>query len=52
MALLAGLPMLDFSIISGEKKLNYFIAIQSGLDCNCLPMETFFSEIIANSVRF
>ena len=51
MALQAGLPVLDFSLISGLKKPDYFMAVQQGLDRNYDPMEKLFAEIIENSVQ-
>ena len=51
MALQAGLPVLDFSIISGAKKPDYFAAIQAGMDRNYKPMEHLFAEIIENSIQ-
>jgi len=51
MALQAGLPVLDFSIISGVKKSDYFAAIQAGMDRNYKPMEHLFAEIIENSIQ-
>ena len=50
MALQAGLPLLDFSLIAEEKKPAYFAAIQAGLDKNYKPMERLFAEIIERSV--
>ena len=46
MALQAGMPLLDFSLIAEEKKKDYFAAVQAGLDKNYQPMEKIFSEII------
>ena len=46
MALQAGLPLLNFSAIAGEKKQEYFAAVQAGLERNYAPMERLFSEII------
>lgn len=37
MALQAGLPVLDFSVISGVMKSDYFSAIQLGMDRNYKP---------------
>lgn len=51
MALQAGLPVLDFSIISGPKKSDYFAAIQAGIDRNYEPMEKLFAEIIECSIQ-
>jgi len=50
MALQAGLPILDFSFISGPMKSEYFSAIQIGMDRNYKPMEKLFAEIIENSI--
>ena len=50
MALQAGLPLLDFSPITGEKKEGYFAAVRAGLDRNYRPMEEIFTELIALSV--
>lgn len=50
MALQAGLPLLDFSSIAEEKKQEYFVAIQTGLDKNYAPMERLFAEIIERSL--
>ena len=50
MALQAGLPLLDFSLIAGVKKEAYFAAIQAGMDKNYQPMEKLFSGIIEKSV--
>ncbi len=50
MALQAGLPLLDFSVIAEEKKSAYFAAVQSGLDRDYQPMERLFAEIIERSL--
>ena len=50
MALQAGLPLLDFSVIAEEKKPDYFAAVQAGLDRNYQPMERLFAEIIERSL--
>ncbi len=50
MALQAGLPLLDFSLIAGEKKAEYFVAVQAGLDKNYAAMERLFAEIIEQSL--
>lgn len=49
MALQAGLPVLDFSLLSGPRKLEYFAAVQAGLERDYKPMERLFAEIIACS---
>ena len=50
MALQAGLPLLDFSVIAEEQKPAYFTAVQAGLDRNYQPMERLFAEIIERSL--
>lgn len=50
MALQAGLPLLDFSVVAEVKKLDYFAAVQAGLGRNYLPMERLFAEIIEQSL--
>lgn len=50
MALQAGLPLLDFSPITGEKKEGYFAAVRAGLDRNYRPMEKIFAGVIERSV--
>jgi len=49
MALQAGLPLLDFAVITSEKKKEYFEAIQVGMDKNYRPMEKLFLTIIEKS---
>lgn len=51
MALQAYLPMLDFSVISGLRKLDYFSAVQIGVDRNYELIEVLFKEIIGSSIR-
>jgi len=50
MALQAGLPLLDFSVIAGEKRKEYFAAVRAGLDKNYTPMERLFTELIERSL--
>ena len=50
MALQAGLPLLDFTVIAGQRKKEYFAAIQGGLDKDYSPMERLFGEIIDQSL--
>jgi cell filamentation protein len=50
MALQAGLPLLDFSLIARVKKKAYFAAIHAGMDKNYQPMEKLFAGIIGRSV--
>lgn len=49
MALQAGLPLLDFSLIAGNRKSAYIAAIQAGLDKRYVPMERLLEEIIEQS---
>jgi fido (protein-threonine AMPylation protein) len=49
MALQAGLPLLDFSLMAGTGKTAYIAAIQAGLDKHYAPMEKLFGEIIEQS---
>jgi cell filamentation protein len=51
MALQAGLPPLDFGMVKGRKKQEYFIAVQAGLDRNYGPMEKVFDEVIERTLR-
>ena len=51
MALQAGLPLLDFSVIRGKKKKEYFAAVQSGMDRKYEPMITVFSDVIRKTLR-
>ncbi len=50
MALQAGIPLLDFSPITGEGKETYFTAVQIGLERNYEPMERIFAKIIDRSL--
>lgn len=50
MALQAGLPLLDFSLIGEHEKQEYITAVQAGISRNYQPMETLFSEIIEKSI--
>ena len=51
MALQAELPPLDFGLVKGRKKQEYFIAVQSGLDRNYGPMEKIFDEVIERTLQ-
>ena len=51
MALQAELPLLDFSLVKGRKKEEYFSAVRAGLDRNYGPMEKIFGEVIERTVR-
>ena len=50
MALQAGLPPLDFSLIAEDKKQAYFAAVQVGMDKDYGSMEQLFAEIIERSL--
>lgn len=50
MALQAGLPPLEFSEMTGERKNEYFAAVRAGLDKNYLPMKNIFSDVIERTV--
>ncbi len=52
MALQAGLPLLDFSLIAGKSKNAYIAASQAGLDKHYVPMERLLEEIIEQSRPF
>ena len=49
MALQAGLPLLDFSVMAGMGKAAYVAAIQAGMVEDYTPMEHLFGEIIKQS---
>lgn len=51
MAFQAGLPPLDFGIIRGQKRKEYFGAVQAGLDRNYEPMKKVFSDVIGRTLR-
>jgi cell filamentation protein len=51
MALQAGLPLLDFSPLTGLARGRYFSAVQAGLDRNYGPMQALFAEIISATQR-
>ena len=50
MALQAGLPPLDFSLIAGRARNAYFAAVQAGMDRKYEPMAKLFGEIIERSL--
>jgi len=49
MALQAGLPVLDFGSLRGKRLVQYFAAVQAGLDRDYGPMEEVFGVILAKS---
>jgi cell filamentation protein len=51
MALQAGLPLLDFSPLTGDARERYFSAVRAGLDRNYGPMKALFAETIAATER-
>lgn len=51
MALQASLPPLDFSIIRGKKREEYFAAVQAGMDCNYEPMEKIFRDLLRRTLQ-
>lgn len=51
MALQAGLPPLDFHGIKGRTRLEYFAAVQAGLDRDYRPMEKIMSGVIRRTLR-
>ncbi len=50
MALQAGLPLLDFTVIAVEKKREYFGAVRAGLEKHYTLMERLVTEIIERSL--
>lgn len=50
MALQAGLPLLDFGELDGERRDEYFAAVRSGMERNYLPMTSLFATIIKRSL--
>ena len=51
MSLQAELPPLDFGGISGRKRLEYFGAVQAGMDRNYKPMEKVFNDVIRRTLK-
>ena len=51
MALQAGLPLLDFSGITGKEKQAYFQAVQLSMGRDYEPMKNIFRKVIARSER-
>lgn len=49
MALQAGLPLLDFSGISGKAKQAYFMAVQAGMGRDYEPMKEVFRAVLRRS---
>lgn len=51
MASQAGLPLLDFGMLKGRRREEYFSAVRAGLDRNYKPMERLFSGVVDKSLR-
>lgn len=51
MAFQAGLPPLDFGVIRGQKRKEYFSAVQAGLGQDYEPMKKVFSGVIYRTLR-
>ncbi len=51
MALQAGLPSLNFSVIKGKQRKGYFAAVRAGMDKNYEPMEKIFNAVISRTLR-
>lgn len=47
----AGLPPLDFGHLQGRKKLEYFRAVQAGMDYDYAPMEEIFTCVIERTLK-
>jgi len=50
MALQAGLPVLDFSLLDGDRREEYFAAVRAGMDRDYQPMKRLFADIIESSL--
>ena len=51
MALQAGLPLLDFSGITGKAKQAYFLAVQASMNRNYEPMKAVFNAVLKKTER-
>ena len=51
MALQAGLPLLDFSVLDGVRREEYFAAVRAGLDIDYKPMKRLFIDVIERSLQ-
>lgn len=51
MASQAGLPILDFTDITGKRRKKYFSAIENGLNRNYRPMKIIFNRITERSLK-
>ena len=50
MALQAGLPILDFGLLDGERQEEYCAAVGVGIDRDYQPMKLLFGDIIEMSL--
>ncbi|MGH8863639.1 MAG: hypothetical protein ACREVZ_03180 [Burkholderiales bacterium] len=50
MALQAGLPVLQFSLLTGVGSENYFAAVQAGLGGNYQPMKEIIARVISGTL--
>ena len=51
MGLQAGYPPLDFSLIKGKVKTEYFTAVQAGMSYDYEPMEEIFGTVLKRTLR-
>jgi len=51
MAFQAGLPGLDFMGIQGRKRIEYFTAVQAGMERNYEPMKKVFRSVLSRTRR-
>ena len=51
MALQAGLPLLDFSEITGKAKQAYFFAVQASITRDYAPMKAVFNAVLNKTER-
>lgn len=49
MALQAGLPLLNFSGIKGQRRTAYFSAVRAGMERDYAPMAEIFRKVVAAS---
>jgi len=49
MALQAGLPLLNFSVIKGKQREAYFAAVRAGMGCDYAPMIEIFRKVVKAS---
>jgi cell filamentation protein len=49
MALQAGLPLLNFSVIKGKQRETYFAAVRAGMERDYVPMIEIFRKVVKTS---